>query len=134
MSADKSDKEAIKNAVIAAFQESKKTLIQLGSVQVKKVFDNILEIADEDYGSDPEQVHGIQEGRLVAALFAMHGNAIDKMTNIICSMVEEGVLVPDRKMASKVMKEKKKQVEKMMEEMEEDGEGEEWKKGNSDDE
>lgn len=119
--------EDLKNAVITAFQESKETLIQLGSAQVKKVFDNILEIADEDYGNDPEQVHGIQEGRLVAALFTMHGNAIEKMTNIICSMIEEGVLVADRKMASKVMKEKKKQVEKMLEKQEEDGEGEEWK-------
>lgn len=128
------NKEDIKRAVIEAFQEAKKTLIGFGSVSAQRVFKQVLEIPDEDFGNDPEQIHAVQEGRLVAALFTMHGVAIDKMTNIFCSMIEEGVLVPDRKMASKVAKEKKKQVEKMMEEMEDDGEGEEWKKGNSDDE
>lgn len=127
-------KEDIKRAVIEAFQEAKKTLIGFGSISAQRVFKQVLEIPDEDFGNDPEQIHAVQEGRLVAALFTMHGVAIDKMTKIFCSMIEEGVLVPDRKMASKVAKEKQKQVEKMMEEMNDDTEGEEWKKGNSDDE
>ena len=134
MSFDADKKEGVKRAVIEAFQEAKKTLIGFGSISAQRVFKQVLEIPDDDFGNDPEQIHAVQEGRLVAALFTMHGVAIDKMTKIFCDMIEQGVLVADPDKAGKVAKQKKEEVEKMMEEMEDDGEGEEWKKGKSDDE
>jgi hypothetical protein len=84
--------DEVKEAFLAALQDSKELLLTKGSQDaIKGVMENVFEI--EEYDRHGENVHYIQEQNLIKAIFVSYGLAIDRMVSLFTKMIDDGVIV-----------------------------------------
>jgi len=84
--------DEVKEAFLAALQDSKELLLTKGSQDaIKGVMENVFEI--EEYDKYGENVHYIQEQNLIKAIFVSYGLAIDRMVSLFTKMIDDGVIV-----------------------------------------
>jgi hypothetical protein len=117
--ATKAEKAVWAKEAVEAFNQTKSFMITKGGTSVSKhIIRNMLEI--EDFPSESDAIHPIEEEKLLKAIFFAHAHAVDSIFNTIIRMVEDGVLEPNGNMANKVA-EKLRQENEIDEDDDEDG-------------
>ena len=112
-------KDKDQEAVIEGFKKAKHFMIAKVSTHVAgMIMKQVLEI--EDFPSEPEAIHALQEQVILKGLFAAHASAIDSAFNTVIKMVQEGVLVGDGEKARILAEQLSSQIDKPKEEKEND--------------
>ena len=99
--ATKAEKAQWVKEAIEAMEEAKMMLIKKGGASVSKhIISDILEI--EGFPSEADQIHPIEEEKLLKSIFFAHAHAVESVFNTIVRMIQDGVLEPNGVMAKKV--------------------------------
>lgn len=97
MSKKKWRKEALES-----FETAKSYIIGKGGMSVvHKIVSEILEI--EDFPSERETIHAIQEDKLVKGIFMAHAIAVTKVFECVTEMIKDGVLEPNGDRAAEMV-------------------------------
>ena len=99
--ATRKEKQEWKKDALESFEQAKSYLIQkAGKAITTKIMHEVLEI--EDFPSEADAIHPVEEEKLLKALFYVHANAIDSVVNTVIRMIEDGVLEPNGNKAKEV--------------------------------
>jgi hypothetical protein len=99
--ATRKEKLLWKKEAIESFEQAKSFLITNGGKQITtKIMHEVLEI--EEFPSESEAIHPVEEEKLLKALFYVHANAVDSIVNTVIRMINDGVLEPNGDKAKEV--------------------------------
>jgi len=99
--ATRKEKLLWKKEAIESFEQVKSFLITNGGKQITtKIMHEVLEI--EEFPSESEAIHPVEEEKLLKALFYVHANAVDSIVNTVIRMINDGVLEPNGDKAKEV--------------------------------